>query len=272
MYIWQLNSVAGNELKSHHCVDRGYFKVPESLKDPQMSTEEETTSHTQHQETDSKTPTSCPAALSLLVSWNVMKRLRLAQSNRYLSDILSNSTGFCAKYWKVERETEKCFVLYCPTAGMGGEEGHSLISYKTTNCVNTVVAKNHLITEATKPAICMVWKSSNGVLYMMEWWSTLCHFFTLNIFHFRPRQGEQNKTTHFLLVLLYLFSLALSGIFLSTSRVARLDYMRIHRAKEKGSILNLQHIRHFLHHISQLTRHQMRQLCNPAITLLFLAT
>lgn len=73
MFIWQLNSIAGNKLKSDIHVDMGCFKVLESRKDPQMSTEEETASHIQHQETDTKTLTFFPAALSLSVSLNVMK-------------------------------------------------------------------------------------------------------------------------------------------------------------------------------------------------------
>ena len=51
MYIWQLNKHVRNELESHNHVEMGYFKAPVSLKDPQMSAEEEIASHIQQRET-----------------------------------------------------------------------------------------------------------------------------------------------------------------------------------------------------------------------------
>lgn len=75
MYIWQLNKSAGNELKSHNHVEMGYFKVPVSLKDPQMSAEEEIASHIQQQETAAKASIFFPAAYSLYVSPEVIKGL-----------------------------------------------------------------------------------------------------------------------------------------------------------------------------------------------------
>lgn len=67
MYIWQLNKHVGDELKSHNHVEMGYFKAPVSLKDPQMSAEEEITSLIQQREAATKASTFLPAAYSLFL-------------------------------------------------------------------------------------------------------------------------------------------------------------------------------------------------------------
>ena len=121
-----------------------------------------------------------------------------------------------------------------------------------------MITKNDLIKKNTKTDICTVRKSSNEVSSLVEQWSIFCHFTTSNIYHFRPQQREQNKSTNFLLVLLYIFYLVLCGIFLNNSSNTRLDYLSIQRAKDRGSISNLQFITYFLHSISHLTRHQVR--------------